>query len=794
MIDRSARALDWDVVCDALALCARTRRGAAAAAHAPLWPSSDQVRERYAEVTEVDAAAHAGDEPPVGGVLDIDDAVDRASRGGVLEVVDLREVDTCARALDAVRRWADARDARLPRLAALCVPIQVDPELLEVLRYAFDAAGQLDEGTWPELGVLRRRVEQLRDRIRSALEEIVRGDEWREVLQDRFISEREGRFVVPVKMAARKGLGIVHGTSGSGETAFVEPAAVVEMHNELKETESELHRVERRILTELSREVGRRHGPLRAALEAAVELDLAVARAALGRKMAGIVPIVGNDGVIAIRDARHPVLALRHAEGGPAVVGNDLQLTPSRPGLVLTGPNAGGKTVALKTLGLAALLARAAIPVPAADGSRVDVFSNLVADVGDQQSVAEGLSTFSAHVGVLRAAVEAAAPGVLVLLDEVAVGTDPSQGAALARAVLERIVDQGARVVATTHYPELKALGAADGRFSVGAAQYVDGRPTYRIELGAPGASYALAMARRFGLDEDLIVRARALLEENHRALADQLEQLAVERQAVAARARALEDLEREARRRVAQVEDRERRAEKQLRDEMERQLEKHKEKLKKSEETVRAVVASLQAGTDLRGAGKALETIKATRAALAPPEAPARPPPEIALGVRLRVRSLNQVGVVTALGDSIEVDLGRIRTRVPREGLETLDGTALAAPPAPPAPPPAPPAPPEPERRARPNDDRAVAHIRTSANTVDLRGMRADEATEVAERFLDGAAHGPDGVTFVLHGHGTGALKRAVRAWLPTCRYVRAWRPADADEGGDAYTVVLLK
>jgi DNA mismatch repair protein MutS2 len=202
-------------------------------------------------------------------------------------------------------------------------------------------------------------------------------------------------------------------------------------------------------------------------------------------------------------------------------------------------------------------------------------------------------------------------------------------------------------------------------------------------------------------------------------------------------------------------------------------------------------VVASLQAGTDLRGAGKALETIKATRAALAPPEAPARPPPEIAIGVRLRVRSLNQVGVVTALGDSIEVDLGRIRTRVPREGLETLDGTALAAPP---APPPAPPAPPEPERRSRPNDDRAVAHIRTSANTVDLRGMRADEATEVAERFLDGAAHGPDGVTFVLHGHGTGALKRAVRAWLPTCRYVKAWRPADADEGGDAYTVVLLK
>lgn len=790
MLERTLRALDWDVVCEALALHARTTRGAAACRTAPLYASPDAVRERYAEVSEALDAARLNDEPPVGAVLDVEDPVDRAARGSVLDVVDLRAVGVSARALARLRDWGDDHAEDFPRLATLCGPINVDPELVEVLDYAFDAAGELSESTYPELGTLRRRIAQLRDRIRSTLEDILRGSEWADALQDRFVSEREGRFVVPVKMAARRGLGIVHGISGSGETAFVEPGAVVELHNELKETEGELARTERRILTDLSRDVGRRHAPLRAALAAAITLDLVVARAGLGRSWTGTVPIVGNDGVVALRDARHPVLVLRAKERGGAVVGNDLSLTPQRPGLVVTGPNAGGKTVALKTIGLAALLVRAGVPLPAAEGSRMDVFDPVVADVGDQQSVTGGLSTFSAHVGILKEALAGARLGALVLLDEVAVGTDPAQGAALARSVLETVVDAGARVVATTHYPELKALGGADGRFAVAAAQYEDGKPTYRVEIGAPGASYALAMARALGLPDAVIDRARELMDANARALADELEKLSAERQAVAARARAMEAREAEIAARSRKLADAEERLAREGRRAMEAQLDKHKERLKKSEDDVRAIVAALQSGADLKSAGKALETVKATRAALAPPEVPSTPaPPRIwAVGDRVRVRTLGQLGTVSALGEQLEVDFGRMRVRVSAEQLEDP-----ALPPAPPKPK-TPAQPPKEERRAPEPARPEAAYVRTTSNTCDMRGMRGDEALEHADRFLDGVAHGPERVAFLLHGHGTGALKRAVRGWLPTCRYVREWRPANSDEGGDAYTVVEVK
>jgi DNA mismatch repair protein MutS2 len=791
----SLRALDWDQVLESLSTFARTRRGASACRDAPLLALPAQVREAYAEVEEVLEAWRRGDDVPVGGVGDVDSAVDRAGRGVVLEPWELREVGGSARALEALRDWSEARADAFPRLMRLAAGIQVDPELLEILGYAFDAEGQLDARTWPELGLLRRRIDQLKDRIRATLDQILKGVEWEGALQDRFVTEREGRFVVPVKMAARRGLGIVHGVSGSGETAFVEPTAVVELHNELKETEGELLRTERRILTELSREVGRRAGPLRAALVAAVHVDLAVARAGLGRHWDGAVPTVGNEGVVALKRARHPLLALRaRGVGREDVVGNDLALSPARPGLVLTGPNAGGKTVALKTIGLCALLVRAGVPLPVDAPSRCDVFARVVADVGDQQSVAGGLSTFSAHVGLLREALAAAAPGALVLLDEVAVGTDPAQGAALARAVLEAVVDAGARVVATTHYPELKAMGGADGRFVVAAAQYEDGKPTYRLVTGLPGASYALAMARALGLDGAVIDRARTLLDEGQRQLADTLERLTAERAEVAAQARSMEARGAVLDARTREVEAAEARLAREGRKRMEEALALHREVLRKREDEVRALVAQLQAGGDLGAAGRALETIRAGRAALVPAatvvEEPAYDPQ---LGELVLVRSVGKPGRVVSLGELVEVEIGRMRMRVPRSGIAPARAKDRRVEDVGPRVEVAADAPRGRSERSSGSREVDVAYVRTPGNTIDLRGMRAEEAVEVAERFLDGMTLRPDRVAFVAHGHGTGALKRAVRAWLPTCAGVRRWRPANADEGGDGFTVVEL-
>lgn len=776
MSDRTLRALDWDAVVDALALHARTRRGAVACRSVPLATTATEVRARYAEVAEVLDALRHTDDVPVGGVLDVEDAVARASRGASLEAPELREIGTCLRALVTLRAWSAARRDRYPRLDSVAEAISVDPPLLELLESAFDGAGELSERTWPELGVLRRRVGQLRDRIRSTLDDIVRGDDWSAILQDRFVSERDGRFVVPVKMAARKGLGIVHDTSHSGETAFVEPAAVVELHNELREVESELRRTERRILAELSAEVGRRQVRIHEALHAATAIDLACARAGLGLAFKGEIPTVGTEGVIRLLRARHPLLALRGN-----VVPNDLALLPQQPALVLTGPNAGGKTIALKTIGLAALLVRAAIPIPAAPESRVDVFDPVVADVGDMQSVEGGLSTFSAHVGALRAAIDAARPGGLVLLDEIAVGTDPAQGAALARAVLEAVVDGGARVAVTTHYPELKTLGAADPRFAVAAAQYHEGRPTYRLEMGAPGASYALAMAKSLGLSDAVVARARDLLDASARELADRLERLSEERALWQGRVRELESREAAVAERERKLGEREERIDREGRKAIDATTEAWRAKLRKREEQVRQMVATLQAGGDLRDANRTLAEVRAVLAegSVRPAAPPPAPPAEVALGETVRIRSIGQKGRVVGLGDQVEIEVGRVRMRVPRTDLERAGGQPVVAVVAPPPP----------ERVEEP----VAGRLRTSDNTCDLRGMRVDEALQAVERFLDAATLGPPRALYVLHGHGTGALKVAVRQWLRQSRQVRASRPADADEGGDAYTVVEL-
>ncbi len=800
MSDRTLSALDWDVVLAALARHARTTRGMARASQLALAAGVSEVRERYAEVAEVLDAEAEGDRVPVSGLADVTEEVARAGRGVTLDVGELRSILSALRALHALRGWLDEHGADCPRLAGLGTPVFVDPGLLEDLGYAFDATGQLSESRWPELGTLRRRIDQLKDRIRATLDEIVRGDapssgvDWGDALQDRFFTERDGRFVVPIKMGARRGLGIVHGTSNSGETAWVEPAVVVELHNELRTTEAELVRLERRILAELSHEVAIRHVSLLAAIEAATEIDLACARAGLGRELRGTLPTVGTDGVIKLFASRHPVLVLRALSEERDVVPNDLALTSDKPGLVLTGPNAGGKTVALKTLGLAALLVRAAIPVPADEGSRVDFFDPVLADIGDAQSVSGGLSTFSAHVSALNVAIAGSRPGALVLLDEVAVGTDPAQGAALAHAVLEAIVDAGARVAVTTHYPELKAL--SDPRFVVAAAQYADGKPTYRLELGVPGPSYALAMARRLGLPEPILERAHALLDEGARELAERLERLTEERaatrrlaEALEARERALHDRERKMREAEARIA---REAEKRVA----AATEKTTARLRKREEEVRAMVAALQAGADLKAANATLADIRAALAevrAPALPEPDAAPPVEVVVGDRIRVRSLGQVGRVTALGEQVEVEIGRLKMRVARENLEHVGAKAPKTGPAPVTgkvlPGRAPRREPEPE----PTSEVATARVRTTANTCDLRGMRADEALEVAERFLDGLALARLSPAFLLHGHGSGVLKAAVRSWLPRCRYVSAWRPADADEGGDAYTVVEI-
>ena len=789
---RTLDALDWGAVLAALAGHARTERGRRACAATALAETGEEARRLLAEVAEVwRLEDEEGATIPVGGVGDVAALVERAGRGVPLDGGELRDVGAALAALDRLQRWLAGRAEEAPHLWARAERIAVDAGLLDTLRRAFDETGALSGEAWPELADLRERLAGLRASIRRTLDELVRGDALAHALRDRYVTERNGRFVLPIKAGARRGIGIVHGASQTGETVFVEPAAVVEPTNEAREVEAAIEREERRILAELSAEVGAFADEILTSLAAAERIDHAVARAGLGAAWKGVLPAVGDGGVLRLRAARHPVLVLR----GVAVVPNDLAVDARRPGLVLTGPNTGGKTVALKTMGLAALLARAGVPVPAAEGSRVDAFAPVLADVGDLQAVAEDRSTFSGRVLVLREMLDRAAPGALVLLDEVGSGTDPAQGAALARAALEALVDAGARVVATSHFAELRGLAAADSRFEVAAVQVADGRPTYRVAPGIAGQSHAFAVARRVGLPAAVVARARTLLDAGARQLADLMERLDEDRARVAAReaalaAREAELAEREAALAAREAELARRRA--RLREEVIAGLQ---ERLRERERRVKELVAALQADPNLRRAGRALEAIRSVRAELREAEredrpAPAPPPKAVAVGDAVLVPSLGRKGTVTALlgRDRVEVAVGAMRLKLRRAELSAASssgGRAAARRP--------PPRPAKPRPAPSRLDPAELRGVRTPANTCDLRGRRVDEALAEAERFVDAAALRGEPVVFLLHGHGTGALKAALRAWLPAAPHVRAWRPARADEGGDAYTLVGL-
>lgn len=791
----SLRALDWPVLLAGLARHACTLPGAAAAAALKLAPDMESVQRQYDEVAELQLLSEELERPPMGGILDLSEAAERLARGSVLDLAELRDVVGSVVALARLGGWLNEQAARAPRLGALGERVQFDPPLIRRLSACFDPLGELSAEAFPALTKLRQRCRELEQQVRDLLDEHLRDEVFAEHLQDRFITEREGRFVLPMKVSAPRSLGIVHATSQSGETVFMEPSAVVVRANLLREGRFAVEREVRRILGELSTELTASLPQIAAAMGVAVDVDLALCRRALGEELQGVIPDVRQSGVVRLPAARHPVLVLR----GIDVVANDLNLNGRSPALILTGPNTGGKTVAMKTLGLMALLVRAGVPIPAREDCRVDFFQHVLADVGDLQDVSGDLSTFSGHVRVLKAALELAGPGALVLLDEAGVGTDPQQGAALARSVLEALVDGGARVCATTHYAEVKALSAVDARFAIAAAQYAHGRPTYRLEPGLAGHSHAFSIARQLALPEVVVDRARALLDEGTRQISDLTEKLeAAHAEArlanaeIAAQLDGLRQQERKLQRRELELADRKRKLEAEV-------AERFGRKLKEREEEVKGLIAALQERPDLALAGRTLKQIREIQAEVRPSPPPAPPveelPGPLSVGDRVHLRALDRLGEVKAAlpKDRYEVAVGPLTMKLRRGELSRLDARGKPIPERS-APKPAPEPPSPPAKKAERVDHEALAGLRLDANTADLRGKRVEEALSEAEALFERLARLGSPVAFLLHGHGTGALKKAVRDWLPGCGYVEAWRPCYPGEGGDAFTIVGLR
>jgi DNA mismatch repair protein MutS2 len=786
------RALEWPHLLDRIAAHAVSEIGAFRLRTTEPAESIDEARalaRRAHDAVELDAL---GDALPLRAFPDVSEAVARAQKGGTLRGTDLAGVARVLAVAHDVRVFATERRERFAHLyGAVSSDPSLDP-LATALAKAIEPDGSLSDDASPELREARGRARDARESLKERIEHSLKTHA--DLLQGRYYTERDGRYVIPVRADAHLRVeGIVLGSSASGGTLFVEPREATEQGNKLKLKLAAVEREEERVLELFTRAVAERAEPILAALSACIEADRLSAVALFARATRGEVIEPSDDTSIDLRAVRHPLLLLN----GVPVVANDVRVHGGRA-LVISGPNAGGKSVALKCLGLAAWMVRSGIPVPAAPESHVGWFGAVLADIGDEQSIERSLSTFSAHVTRIAAIVERAAPGTLVLLDEVASGTDPEEGAALAAAVLETLTARGAAAAVTTHYERLKELAATNDAFENASVSFDFERmePTFRLVLGVPGPSSALAVAARFGLDKALLTRAHELLPKGagdreqavhrlereraglERERAELRGELAIaaairaelERDQERAKAAAEVELGREARELTALV----RSARNEIREAQKRlrQPDVDASMLRDTERAVSRAAAHVAVGGTLDRRANAGVRAPSTTAPLS-----------LLAGNTVRLKKLGSLAVVEAPPERGQVRLraGGMKLTVAVDDVELAKPGIRVAPAA------------TPKRNKSAARTLPVA-VRTPSNTLDLRGQRVEEALDRVDAFLDVMMGEGEPLGFVLHGHGTGAMKLAVRAHLAASRYVEHSRPAEADEGGDAFTIFWMK
>ena len=790
LFDKSIRTLELPAV---LAMLADQTNSAEARERALATSPRTAVDEVERLQGETDAAREMiglRGSPAFSGIKPVGESLYRADRGGTLntrELLDIAGVLRCARRVKEY--WNDDGGERTA-VDSLFRSLRGNRFLEEKITTSILEEDVIADNASPELADIRRHKRNAASKGRQILQKIISSSSYSKVLQEAIITQRDGRFVVPVKAEFRSSLpGLVHDVSSSGATLFVEPMGVVQANNELKELEAKEKKEIERILSALSAEAASYHQDILEDYELLVRLDLIFARGQLSYKMNGSRPEIRRDGAIALRHARHPLLDSAKA------VPIDIELGRRFDTLVITGPNTGGKTVSLKTLGLLTLMAQCGLHIPADYGSAVSVYDRVLADIGDEQSIEQSLSTFSAHMVNIVKILEEADERSLILFDELGAGTDPIEGAALAIAIIEHVRQRGAKVAATTHYAELKTFAMTTPGVENASCEFdVETlRPTYKLLIGIPGKSNAFAIAQRLGLDPAVIDTAKAQMDSESVRFEDVLTQLEEKRQS-------LEKDRDEAARLRAQREADAKRA-REFREQMERAKDNARTRgeaearriIREARAQADAIFEELnqlrraqekqadwqnvnQARTAIRSQLNQAEEDLRFRQEAEPIPAPSRP---IRVGDQVELGGTRTRATVTAVnGDKLQLAAGNMKLTVKAGEVRLIE---------------------EVEKETKSGPTRHVqTNIRTTggraaSTELDIRGMMTDEAELVVDQFLDHALMSKLNLVTIIHGKGTGALRQAVRQQLKRHPAVKSFRPGRYGESEDGETVVEL-
>ena len=791
--------LEWQRLCQNLPTFAATKLGVVAARQLRLpttQAESEQLLAQTKEIYNLEQELDSG--WSFKGIKDVGAALERSGIGGILAAKELLDIATTLSGMRYLRRLIDAKSEELVTLSKLVEDVRTYPEIEKEIHHCIDDRGDVTDRANPKLAGIRSEIKNLRSRIYKVLQGIMQRNPT--AIQEAVITQRGDRFVLPVKPASKETVkGIVHDVSSTGSTYYIEPNVIIHLGNQLRQKEKQEKREEEIILKGLSEKVAEVQEDLERVLIAATILDLATARARYGLWLEANPPRFidpNKSETTTLRRLRHPLLVWqqRHEEG-TEVVPIDVLVKPETKVVAITGPNTGGKTVTLKTMGLAALMAKAGMFVPAQVPVELPWFEVVLADIGDEQSLQQSLSTFSGHIRRISRIIEALQENngnSLVLLDEVGAGTDPAEGSALAIALLKHLAENSLLTIATTHYGELKALKYQDERFENASVEFNDStlQPTYRLLWGIPGRSNALTIAQRLGLNTEIVEKAQSLVgtgsSEDVNEVIAALEQQRREQEEKANKAG---ELLAQTERFYSEVSEKA-----SLLEEREQSLKAYQEQavqdaIAQAKKEVASVIRRLQKGNQTmqkaQEATEALDLITSKELAKTQTPKPAKPSYKPKIGEKIRIPRLKQTAEVLSIDEETEqltVRFGIMKMNVDMAEIESLSGQKADTKPK--------------ATKKKPLSQaqrkKTTVLVRTSKNTLDIRGRRVDDAEMEINNAIAKAIE--SGVLWIIHGKGTGRLRQGVHEYLKQHSQVEKFELASQKEGGAGVTLVYLK